>query len=160
MRIAKDTVATIEYRLTDAAGTLLDSSAGRGPLSYVHGTGSLIPGLEAELEGKQGGDRLQVALPPEKGYGPRDESRVHSVSRDRLPPEPEPRVGMQLRAESPGGVQILTVIGVEEGRVRLDANHPLAGVTLHFDVTVIEVRGATPEELAHGHVHGPGGHAH
>lgn len=160
MQIARNHVVTIDYRLTDGQGTLLDTSEGRGPLAYVHGTESLIPGLERELEGKRGGDQLAVTIPPEEAYGLRDESRVRRVPRSDLPPQIEPEVGMQLRAESSAGVEILTVVEVDETNVQLDANHPLAGMTLHFDVTVREVRAATAEELAHGHVHGPGGHAH
>lgn len=160
MQIAKNRVVTIDYRLTDEQGALLDSSEGRGPLAYVHGTQSLIPGLERELEGKRGGDQLEVSIPPEEAYGARDESRVRRVARTDLPPQIEPQVGMQLRAESSAGVEILTIVGLEDEHVRLDANHPLAGLTLCFDVTVRGVREATAEELEHGHVHGAGGHAH
>jgi FKBP-type peptidyl-prolyl cis-trans isomerase SlyD len=159
MKIARHTVASIEYRLTDDSGEEIDSSEGHGPLSYVHGTDSIVPGLESELEGKQPGDELKVDVPPERGYGARDESLVHSVPRKQFPPG-DIEVGMQVEARNAEGRMHFTVVGVEGDTVRLDANHPLAGVTLHFAIKVVEVRPATPEELAHGHVHGPGGHHH
>ncbi len=160
MKIASKTVATFEYALTDDEGNELDSSKGGEPLVYVHGIGSIIPGLERELEGKAVGDAFQVRIPPEEAYGHRDEEMVHTVDRAQLPPGADIQVGMQLAAESQQGRHILTVVGIEADEVTLDANHPLAGVALNFQVEVVGVREATPEELEHGHVHGPGGHAH
>lgn len=160
MKITKHSVATIEYTLTADSGELLDTSDGHGPLAYVHGVGALIPGLEDELEGRQGGDVFEVRLPPERGYGERDEGMIQDVSRQAMPEGAEIEVGTQLQAETPGGMHVVTVVEVGEDHVRLDANHPLAGQHLNFKVQVVGVRPATPEEIEHGHVHGPGGHAH
>ena len=160
MKITKNAVASLEYTLTDDGGEVLDTSQGRGPLEYIHGAGNLIPGLEKELEGKGAGDELDVRIEAAEAYGERDEGMVHSVARDQMPPDVEIEVGMQLQAESDAGMHVVTVVGVEESEVQLDANHPLAGVPLNFQVKVIEVRDATAEELEHGHVHGPDGHEH
>ena len=158
MQIAHHTVASFTYRLTDDSGALIDGS--EEPLAYIHGTHSIIPGLEQALEGKRSGDALQVRLPPELAYGERDEDLVQAVPRDSLPAEAQIEVGVQFHAENEAGQHILTVVGVDGDSVRLDANHPLAGKTLHFAVKVVEVRDATAEELEHGHVHSPGGHHH
>ncbi len=160
MKITKHTVAMIEYTLKDDAGDVLDRSDDHEPLAYVHGTGTLIPGLEVELEGRSRGDSFHVRIPPENAYGPRDERMIHSVARDQLPADAEIEVGTQFEARHEEGSQIVTVVGIDGDRVHLDANHPLAGVALNFDVTVVEVRSASYEEIEHGHVHGPGGHSH
>ena len=93
-------------------------------------------------------------------YGERDDNMIQTVTRDQMPEGAEIEVGMQLQAESESGVHVVTVVGVEENEIRLDANHPLAGVALNFEVKVVEVRDATADELKHGHVHGAGGHQH
>jgi FKBP-type peptidyl-prolyl cis-trans isomerase SlyD len=157
--IAKDAVASIHYTLKNDEGEILDTSDGREPLPYVHGKGNLIRGLEAELEGKGAGAKLKVRIEPEDAYGVRDESLVQSVKRSQLP-QGDLEVGMQFRAEGRRGALLVTVIEVDGDDVTLDANHPLAGVALNFSVEVMDVRAATPEELSHGHVHGPGGHHH
>jgi FKBP-type peptidyl-prolyl cis-trans isomerase SlyD len=158
--ITKHTVATLEYTLRDGDGEVIDTTEGGTPLIYVHGTGSLIPGLELALEGKGPGDEVSVKIAPEDAYGERDDELIHSVERAALPQDEELELGMTLEAESEQGVQIVTVVGFEKDDVLLDGNHPLAGVTLHFEVKVIDTRPASPEEIAHGHVHGEGGHAH
>jgi len=160
MKIAKNKVVSIDYKLTDDDGKLIDSSEGGEPLAYLHGTGTIIAGLEEALEGKVAGDALQVSIAPEKGYGVRDESKRLTVKRSHLQGADEIKPGLQLQAQMPNGPQLFTVTGMDEESVTLDGNHPLAGTTLKFDVTVKEVRDATAEELAHGHVHGPGGHHH
>lgn len=160
MKIAASTVAAFEFTLHDDEGNLLDSSEGQQPLAYVHGSGTLIPGLEQELAGKQVGDAFEVRIEPARAYGERDAKLVHAVPRAQLPRGADLRVGMQLRAESPDGQHIVTIVGFEGDQVQLDANHPLAGVALNFAVRIVDVRAATREELAHRHVHGPGGHAH
>lgn len=160
MKIAKNAVAALEYTLKNDGGEVLDTSDGRDPLTYLHGAENLIPGLEAELEGKGAGDELSVRIAPADAYGERDEEMMQTVSRDVMPADAEIEVGMQLQAESEGGVHIVTVIGVEGDDIHLDGNHPLAGVALNFQVKVVEVREATSEELEHGHVHGEGGHEH
>jgi FKBP-type peptidyl-prolyl cis-trans isomerase SlyD len=160
VKIAKNAVAALEYTLKNDGGEVLDTSDGRDPLTYLHGAENLIPGLEAELEGKGAGDELSVRIAPADAYGERDEEMMQTVSRDVMPADAEIEVGMQLQAESEGGVHIVTVIGVEGDDIHLDGNHPLAGVALNFQVKVVEVREATSEELEHGHVHGEGGHEH
>lgn len=157
MNIAKDTIVAIDYVLTNDAGEEIDSSKGKEPLVYLHGAGHLVPGLEAELEGKSKGDEVAAVVPPATGYGERNEEMIQEVPKDRFPEGMALEPGMTLQAQSPAGVKVVTVVGVEEEHVRIDANHPLAGVTLHFDVTVREVREATPEELAHACGHGGGG---
>lgn len=159
MEISKHKVVTMDYTLTDEQGTTIDTSEGREPLAYIHGVGNIIPGLEAALEGRSAGEQLQVKIAPEDGYGDRDESLLQVVPRDRFDVE-DVNVGMQFHAQSDDGVNVVTVVAVTDQDVTVDANHPLAGVTLNFDVEVKEVRDATEEELAHGHVHGPGGHEH
>jgi len=160
MQVAKHAVVTIQYTLTAPDGEVLDTSDGGEPLAYVHGTESIVPGLERALEGKQKGDHFDVHVGPEEGYGERDERLVHAVTRTQLPPGLPLEVGLQLQAKSPDGDLIVTVVKLEGERVTLDGNHPLAGLDLHFRGEIVGVRAATHEELAHGHVHGAGGHAH
>ncbi len=158
MQIASQKVITIEYTLKDESGELLDSSEHDGPLSYLHGFGNIVPGLEQALEGKSAGDSLKVVVAPEDAYGERDEELLQSLPRERFP-DGDIEVGMRFRGESDGGARVLTVVSVDEKSVTIDANHPLAGRTLSFDVTVRDVREATAEELEHGHVH-DGDHHH
>ncbi|MHC5011073.1 MAG: FKBP-type peptidyl-prolyl cis-trans isomerase [Planctomycetota bacterium] len=157
MKIERDRVATIHYTLTDDDENVIDSSSGGDPMPYLHGAGNIIPGLETELEGRIAGDAFQVRLLPAVGYGERRDAMIQVVDRKQLPME-QLEVGMQLQAETEDGTLIVRVADIQGDEVTLDANHPLAGVTLNFDVTVVHVREATEEELQHGHVHGPGGH--
>lgn len=152
-------VVSIEYTLTDDGGKLIDSSRGRAPLSYLHGAGNIVPGLEKALEGKNEGDTIEVSVPPAEGYGVRNEALIQNVAIRKLP-EKKAQVGMQLRAQTEHGPRILTVTAVRGDYATVDANHPLADKTLNFKVSVVTVRDATEEELAHGHVHGPHGHDH
>ncbi|MDO9173607.1 MAG: peptidylprolyl isomerase, partial [Actinomycetota bacterium] len=119
-----------------------------------------IPGLESALVGKKAGDKLKVTIAPVDAYGLRDDAMVQVVPRDAFGGAPDLEVGMQFQAQTPEGVRIVTIVGVAGNDITLDGNHPLAGETLHFDVEVTEVRPASEEELAHGHVHGAGGHHH
>ena len=159
MQIANQRVVTIDYTLTDDEGDVLDSSSGQEPLTYLHGSGSIIPGLENALEGKAAGDALKVTIPAAQGYGERDEDLVQAVPRDRFPGG-DIEVGMRFHAQGSEGSQVVTVVAVDDSNVTVDGNHPLAGMTLAFDVKVLEVRDATAEELEHGHIHGKGGHHH
>ena len=161
MQIIKNAVANIHYTLKNDAGEVLDTSEGRDPLTYLHGAGDIVPGLESGLEGKAAGESVEVRVEPKDGYGEKLEEMVQTVSRDKMPDGIELEVGMQLEAQSPEGhAQLVTVVGLTNTDVTLDGNHPLAGVALNFAVEVVEVRKATEEELSHGHVHGPGGHEH
>ena len=160
MKIAHEKVVSIHFTLTNKEGTVLDSSSGSDPLAYLHGFGNIIPGLENALEGKATGDKLSVTVEPEQGYGARDERLVQAVPRSAFKGVEELSPGMQFQAQGPQGTRLVVVTQVADDEVTVDANHPLAGQTLHFDVEVSEVRDATAEELEHGHVHGPGGHHH
>ena len=157
MDIKKDKVVTIDYSLRDAAGKLLDSSDGSEPLIYLHGNDNIIPGLEKHLEGKTVGDKVVCVVPAAEGYGERDESLVLKVSKKDFGDNVEVTPGMQFEAHGEDGSQIVTVVNVAGEEVTIDANHPLAGETLHFDVKVLNVREATEEELHHGHVHAAAG---
>ena len=157
MQVADQKAVTINYTLKDETGQVIDSSEGRTPLTYLHGAGNIVPGLEKALAGKQEGDALAVTLSPDEGYGQRDESQIRNIPRRKLP-EGKIEVGTRLQIKTDGGYLVATVIGVRGDYATVDANHPLAGKTLHFDVTVVGVRDATAEELTHGHIHGPGGH--
>ena len=160
MSISQDQVVSIHYTLTDDEGAVIDSSAAGEPLAYLHGHGNLIPGLERELSGKRAGDKLQVKIAPADAYGEYDAALVQRVPRRALKGVSDVRVGLRLQAQTPDGPRALTVTQVNGDMVTLDGNHPLAGKHLNFAVEVAEVRAATAEELAHGHVHGPGGHHH
>jgi FKBP-type peptidyl-prolyl cis-trans isomerase SlyD len=160
MTVAKDKIVSIDYKLTGTEGQVLDTSEGREPLAYLHGAGNIIPGLEQALEGKNAGEEVSVTIPPEQAYGNRDERLVQEVPRTAFEGAPNLAPGMQFQASTNMGPRLLTVIDVNPERVTVDANHPLAGVTLNFDVKVMEVRDATAEELTHGHAHGAGGAAH
>jgi FKBP-type peptidyl-prolyl cis-trans isomerase SlyD len=160
MQVAKNTVVTIDYTLTNPAGDVLDSSSGGEPLSYLHGSGGIIPGLESALDGKSPGDELRAVVPPEQAYGARNHAMVQAVPRDRFQGAPRVEPGMQFQANTPQGPRTVTIVAADDQKVTVDANHPLAGVTLTFDVKVVDVRNATPEEVAHGHAHGPDGQHH
>ena len=153
MHITKHKVAAIHYTLTDDAGTVIDSSQGKEPLYYLHGEGNLIPGMEEGLEGRQPGDKLKLDVSPDKGYGLRSDDMIEDVPRSAFGGQPV-EVGMQFSA---GQGQVVTVVAVNPDTITIDANHELAGQNLHFDVEVLSVRDASTEEIAHGHVHGPGG---
>jgi len=159
MRIGKHSVVSIDYTLTGADGEVLDSSKGREPLAYIQGTGSIVIGLEEALEGKEKGASVQVSVPPAKGYGERQDALSQKVPREMFDME-EIEPGMRFHAEGEHGTHVVTVTAVDNDSVTVDANHPLAGQTLNFDVKVVNVRPATQQELSHGHVHGAHGHDH
>lgn len=160
MKVAGQKVVAIHYTLKDDGGEVLDASAAGEPLAYLHGFGNLIPGLESALEGKSAGDKLSVTVAPEQGYGIRDEGLVQTVARSAFQGVEELAPGMRFQAGGPQGKRVVVVTQVEKDLVTVDANHPLAGQTLHFEVELATVRDATREELEHGHVHGAGGHHH
>ncbi|MDZ4716301.1 MAG: peptidylprolyl isomerase [Cytophagales bacterium] len=156
MKITKHTVPSVHYTLSDNAGKVLDTSSGRDPLTYLHGEGNLIPGMEEGLEGQEKGSKLSLKISPEKGYGDRDEKLVQKLPRSSFGAEVV-RQGMQFQSNN-GMVATVTHVGLDQ--VTVDSNHLLAGVELNFAVEVIDIRMATSEEIEHGHVHGPGGHHH
>ncbi|MGK5092519.1 peptidylprolyl isomerase [Deltaproteobacteria bacterium TL4] len=160
MRISKNSVVSIEFTLTDDEGEVLDTSKGEEPLSYIHGVGDLVIGLEKELEGKKAGDSFQVSVSPEEGYGAYDAEQISVVSKSMFEGVETLAIGMEFQSETEQGMQIFSIIEIEGDDVTIDGNHPLAGETLNFEVTVIDVRAATSEELLHGHIHGEGCHHH
>lgn len=161
MLISRNKVVRFEYSLTDDNATVLDSSEGGEPMAYLHGNGNIIPGLEAALEGKLAGESLNVRIAPADAYGERDDALVQNVPREMFEDSDSIQVGMQFQSGDPDGEnRIVTVISTDTASITIDGNHPLAGVPLNFAVTIVDVRDPSSEELAHGHVHGPGGHHH
>ena len=161
MLIANQHVVAIDYTLSNDAGEVIDSSQGTEPLVYLHGAGNIIAGLENALSGKTVGDELDVSIEPEDAYGEYSAELITNVGREMFEGVEELEVGMQFHASAPdGGMQIVTIRDIDGDQVTIDGNHPLAGQQLNFKVKVISVRVASEEELAHGHVHGEGGHQH
>jgi len=153
-------VVTFHYTLRDPAGRVLDTSAGGEPVSYLEGAGQIIEGLDEQLRLAGAGEKARVVVPAAKAYGEHDPGQVQRVKRALLPVEGELRVGDQFRTDTDRHAPVVTVRAIEGDDVVLDANHPLAGVELAFDVEIVAVRPPTAEELAHGHAHGPGGASH
>lgn len=154
LEIAENLVVSIHYTLTNEEGEVLDSSEGSDPLAYLQGAGNIIPGLENALVGKAVGDELQVTVAPEEGYGEVLEELVQIVPLTAFQGVESVNVGMSFEAQGENGeVRVVEVTKVEGEEVTVDANHALAGVTLNFDVKVVDVREASEEEVSHGHVH-------
>ena len=161
MQIADNAVVAIDYTLRNDEGEVLDSSEGAQPLVYLHGAGNIIPGLEQALVGKQTGDELKASIEPEDAYGEYSVELVATLNRSMFEGVDELQVGMQFHASAPdGGMQVVTIRDLDGDQVTVDGNHPLAGQRLNFEVKVVSVRAASDEEVAHGHVHGEGGHHH
>ena len=160
MTITAGSVVLFDYTLTDDASEVIDSSHDGGALAYIHGEGQIVKGLERAMEGRCAGDSFKISVSPAEGYGLHDPSKIAVVSADQIEGGEELEEGMQLEASNEAGEQIVVVSKIEGNNITLDGNHPLAGMTLHFDITIREVRAATSEEIAHGHVHGPGSHHH
>jgi len=160
MIVAKDKVVAFDYTLKDSNGQILDRSEDGDPLSYLHGAGMIIEGLESALEGKAANEEFQVVVEPIDGYGDFDEGLRQQVPRSEFADIEDLAVGTQFRVQADEGFMVVTVVDVNDEEVTVDGNHQLAGVTLHFDVKVREIRDATEEEIEHGHPHGPGGHEH
>lgn len=152
MEIIDGRVATIHYILTDDDGQVIDRSPAQSPLSYLHGVGNIVPGLEQALAGKRTGEQVVADVAPELGYGPRHEQLVQQVPRNAFPDADAIAPGMQFEARTEQGPLLVTVTEVGESDVTVDGNHPLAGQTLHFAVEVADVREATEEEGNQGYV--------
>ena len=157
--IANDHVVSFHYTLTNAEGETLDQSQGE-PLDYLHGAGNIIPGLEKALEGKNLGDKFTVNVSAADGYGEYNPDLVQEVPAQMFQGVDNIEAGMQFQAQTDDGVQIVTVKAIEGENIIVDANFPLAGQDLTFEVEIVEIRDASAEELEHGHVHGAGGHHH
>lgn len=149
-------VVAFHYTLRDPAGRVLDSSAGGEPITYLEGAGQIIPGLDEQLRDARLDEKRRVTVPAAKAYGERDPAQIHRVKRAQLPIEGELSVGDQFQTDADRYAPIVTITAIEGEEVVLDANHPLAGVDLTFEVQITAVRNATSEELAHGHAHGGG----
>lgn len=159
MIISKDSVVSMTYVVKDGDGETLDESSDT-PMIYLHGHGNIVPGLEQALEGLEVGASVEVAVPPALGYGEYDPKKKFEMPTEGLGNNLPP-IGATVELENEQGLTFSAqVVARNPESLTLDANHPLAGETLYFDVTVTELRAAQPEELAHGHVHGPGGHHH
>lgn len=161
MKIAKNTVVTVHYKLSDAQGNLIEES--REPMVYLHGGyENTLPKIEQALDGRDVGFKTTIQVEPEDAFGEYDAELVKIESRDRLPSPIE--VGMQFEGTPDSGNEedsmIFTVTEIADDKVVLDGNHPLAGIALRFELDVANVRAATDEEIAHEHVHGPHGHHH
>ena len=160
MKIDNEKAVTINYKLTDNDGYVIDE-CNDNSFVFLFGANNVIPGLEKALHGKSKGDELSVTVKPEDGYGERHENRLQTVPRDMFPDDAKIEAGVEFHAEGSEGEQITFMITSIEGEfVHIDGNHPLAGVDLNFDVSVMDVRDAQAEEIEHGHVHGPDGHQH
>ncbi len=161
MNIGKDTVVSLNYKLSDAQGNLIEES--NEPMVYLHGGyGNTLPKIEEALDGKAAGFQVQIQVEPEDAFGEYEADLVKIEPRNMFPDEIE--VGMQFEGSPDGEPQadarVFTVTDIADGKVVLDGNHPLAGMALRFALDVIDVRKASVEEIAHRHVHGPGGHHH
>jgi FKBP-type peptidyl-prolyl cis-trans isomerase SlyD len=154
MHIEKNKVVSINYILKDAGGEILDQSPAGEPLEYLHGSGSLIPGLEKNLEGRRAGDSFSAAVEPADAYGLYDESLILKMKKEKFDTEEELSGGMEFGGQTDDGeYRVFRVMSVRGDTVTVDGNHPLAGQKLFFDIAVHAVREATPEEIAHGHLH-------
>lgn len=161
MKVGKGSVVSMDYRLHLGDGNVIDASDPGDPMTYLHGEGQIVPGLERALEGLGAGEARQVVVAPDDGYGPSDPAAVQEVPRTAFPTGLELQEGAEMVAQGEHGEPVPFVVrrvGLET--VTVDLNHPLAGKTLHFDVMIREVRESTEEEREHGHAHGPGGHGH
>ena len=160
LMIGKHSVVSINYTLRDDAGQTMDNSEEAEPLVYLHGTNNLIPGLENELQGKVTGAKFVSTISPKDAYGEISEEFIQTLGKEMFQDVESVEVGMTFMAQGEGGQQRqVRVTAVEGEEVTIDANHPMAGKTLHFDVEVVEVREATDQEMEHGHVH-QDGHDH
>lgn len=163
MNIEKNKVVTIHYRLSEPGRGPIEDSHGGKPLTYLHGHGAMLEAVESVLAGKQAGDQVSVTVSPEQAYGPRNEQAIIRVSRSHVIGASKKQVykpGMLVQVNTRDGARSVVVVKVGLKTLDVDANHPLAGRTLAFEIDVIEVRDASSEEIAHGHVHGEGGVQH
>lgn len=161
MTITQNKVVSFQYTVSDSAtNEVIDSSEGNDPLTYLHGARNIIPGLEQALEGKGHGDQFEVTIEAADAYGERSEDRVQQVPMEAFQGMEKVEPGVAVSAQTEQGQIDMVITEVDGDQVTVDANHPLAGKALKFEVTVESVRDASAEEIEHGHVHGPGGHDH
>ena len=159
MKIAKDAAVTINFKMTDNKGNLIDSTED-DDLTYLHGSENILPGLESALEGLESGNSFDITLKPEEGFGEQDDEKIISVEKKNFDGK-SLEVGMQFQSvDEDENVIIAKIIKIDGESVTVDENHPLAGVTLVFKGEVLDIREATEEELSHGHIHSGDGHHH
>ena len=159
MQIEKDRVVSFHYRLSEGE-TELEQSHGSDPMLFLYGHGGLITGLEEEMAGREKGERFKVTLEPDRAYGPRNEQAVQRIPVKHLQGKKKLKAGDVAVIQTQSGPMEVVVRKMGRFMVDVDANHPLAGRTLTFDIEIVDVREATEEEIAHGHAHGAGGHEH
>ena len=160
MEIEDKKVVSFHYTLSNGQGEELESSRDRQPMSYLHGARNIIPGLEQAMVGKTAGDAFSVTVEPAQAYGERNDANLMRIPSKRFGDTRRLEPGQLVSLQTSNGPVQATVVKVGRFNVDVDANHPLAGQTLTFDVEITDVRDATQEELDHGHVHGPGGVEH
>ena len=159
--IKSGSVVNMIYVLTNDDGEEIDRADKSEPFTYLHGHNQIVLGLEKALLGLKAGDKKKVQVSPEEGYGDIDPSLITMAKTNQFPKGAELEVGVQFMAEDADGNNVVfTIVEIEGDDLTLDGNHPLAGETLNFDVEIIEMRDATPQELEHGHAHGSHGHDH
>lgn len=156
--VTKNKIITMSYLLKNAEGEELDRADSSKPFSYLHGGQQIVPGLEKELEGMNIGDKKDITVSPDEGYGEENPNLRIALNRSQFPKEMDLAAGLQFSAEVGGNQRVFTIKNIDGEQVLVDGNHPLAGQTLHFSVDIIGVRDATPEEISHGHSHDGGGH--
>jgi len=160
MNIEDKKVVSFHYTLRDEHGEQLESSREGDPMTYLHGAGNIIPGLEKALAGKVAGDHFEASVEPAEAYGERDENGVQRIPAKHFKQAGRLEKGQVVQLQTRQGPRQVTVVKVGRFNVDIDTNHPMAGLSLTFDVEVTDVRDATAEEISHGHVHGPGGIEH
>ena len=161
MKVGKDKVVLMHYTLKNDVGDVIDSSEGGDPLPFLQGHGNIIPGLESALEGSKAGDKMDVSIEPKDAYGELMKDAIQEIPKSALKGIDEVKVGMQLQSQDQdGNAFLVSVTKIEDDKITVDANHPLAGQTLHFSVSIESIRKAEAEELSHGHVHADGHHHH
>ncbi|MGE4594757.1 MAG: peptidylprolyl isomerase [Gammaproteobacteria bacterium] len=154
MKVENGKVVTMHYTLKNDAGDVIDSSEGKEPMPFLQGHGNIIPGLETTLEGSVVGDKLDVSVEPEEAYGIRLQDAIQEIPSSALQGVDNLTIGMQLESQDEqGNPFIVTVTKIEDETITVDANHPLAGETLHFSISIESIRDAQEEEISHGHVH-------
>ncbi|MEL0271223.1 MAG: peptidylprolyl isomerase [Gammaproteobacteria bacterium] len=161
MTVKKDKVVEMHYTLKNDAGEVLDTSDGKDPMPFLQGHGNIIPGLEKALEGLKVGDTCDVSVKPEDAYGKYHDEGIQEIPMDAVQGIDNLQIGMQLQSQDEqGNPFVVHVKEIKDESIVIDANHPLAGETLHFNVSIESIRDAEAEEISHGHVHMPGHHHH
>ena len=160
MQVSKDAVVHLHYTLKNDEEQIIESSAGGEPTAFLQGHGGMIRGVQLAIEGKQAGDKLNITVEPQDGYGERISDSIQRVPVKHLMGAKKWRPGMIATVQTEKGQRQVSVVKVGKFMVKVDTNHPLAGQRLHFDIEIIDVREATQEEISHGHAHGAGGHQH